>query len=356
MTLLLLIIAAMFSYGCIAFLIQLAKRKNWMDVPDPRKSHSSPTPRLGGLGILMGISLPLFWTIYEYLDEYYFVLVSFFIVFLTGLLDDIRGLRVHVKFIMESVAALILIKGGLQFPLEQFIPFTIPGYLQTFISLLFIVGTINAFNLIDGINGLLASLALIGFISFGVFYQSANPFLFHLCLFYGAGISGFLLHNFRYKASIFMGDGGSLIIGFWMSVLFLYTETVSPSETFSMAFPISILAIPLLDMARVVVVRLIQSKSPFSPDKSHLHHLFLRCQFSHVSSSSIIGMLAVMIIVVSLYFDQQPVWIFILCICLLSSIILSVLFILKTQYADSDRICKYDKRTSIQKLMGESKI
>jgi UDP-N-acetylmuramyl pentapeptide phosphotransferase/UDP-N-acetylglucosamine-1-phosphate transferase len=351
---LLVLSAFAISYFAIKTIIRFAHSNNWLDEPDPRKSHSSPTPRLGGAGIFIGVIIPLAICLMLHFNwQNMVIIIGAISIFLTGILDDLKNVSVKIRFFIELIIAIALVHSGLILPFELFLPGNYPAAFNSIVSIIFIVGVINAFNLIDGINGLLGTLSSIGFIGFAIlFYNSNNYFLVSICLIYLVSIISFLKFNFRNPAQIFMGDSGSLSIGFWMSVLFLSALKPNHPGAQNPFLTLSFILIPLLDMTRVIFGRLIKSHSPFQADKTHLHHLFLKCHYSHLSSTIIIGGIGLQFIYLMIVFRDLPGITALITIALITIAQIIIILMKKIHRKSDFHVSEYNRKYFIRKAQS----
>jgi len=210
-----------------------------------------------------------------------------FLVFILGITDDKANLKANFKFGVQIIIATAMVALG--FRIESLHGLmgieALPLAVQYPLSILIIVGLTNAFNLIDGIDGLAGGLALINSVIFAYLFYTLGKPLFALFSISLAGATfGFLLFNFK-NAKIFMGDGGSLFIGFSMAILgiaFLKYMPQAPdlTEMRNVSLVFSLMLVPVYDTVRVFAERIIQGKSPFHPDKTHIHHLLLKSGFN----------------------------------------------------------------------------
>ncbi|MCW3110627.1 MAG: undecaprenyl-phosphate N-acetylglucosaminyl 1-phosphate transferase [Segetibacter sp.] len=288
------IIAFIVTFLVIPVIIVIAKKKKLYDEPDDkRKFHKQPIPSLGGLGMFVGFILSILLTINFSSDapEFQFYIAAFLLIFFLGIKDDIMILSASKKFLGQLlVAGILLYKADLVitnmyglFGVYQLNPFC--SYSLTLFA---IVVIINAFNLIDGVDGLAGGLGLISSLVFTIFFLVNGNIPYAVLGFSFAGcLLAFLYYNF-YPARIFMGDTGSLMIGLVNSILVI--KFIQEGSTYT-SYPVSaapavgfgILLLPLMDTLRVFSIRVIQGRSPFSPDRNHIHHLFLSRGFNHKS-------------------------------------------------------------------------
>jgi len=286
-----IIIAYLVTFFLLPFIIKMAKQSRLYDIPDERKTHTYLISSLGGIGLFTGLALSLLLTSdFKINDaEFQYFVAAFFIIFTIGVVDDIFVLRPWKKLLGQLVTtAIITIKAHLLINnLGGFLGIGDLGTVTSFtLSFFVIMLIINAFNLIDGVDGLAASLGLASSVIFALFFLINQDYPFAILGFALAGaLLAFLVFNFH-PAKIFMGDSGSMLIGLVNAILFIkfvntgstvtdYPVTAAPLVGFG------ILIIPLMDVLRVFCLRLSKGRSPFSPDRNHIHHLLLNKGFSH---------------------------------------------------------------------------
>ncbi len=282
----------------IPIIIKLADKHRLYDQPDARKVHTRPTARLGGVGIFAAFLLPAVLIVMQAANlQSKLVFLSASLLFILGLVDDRLDLSARIKFFVQIAAALIIAGAGIRinsfyglFGIDE-----LNLEFQYFVTVLFIVLITNAFNLIDGIDGLSGGLSLINLIVLGVILHIVNQPFYGMMSFALAGaVFGFLLFNFA-PAKIFMGDSGSLVLGFLQAsfgvVLIgkgseMYLQ--SDLQVNYLVMTLGIFMVPAYDLLRVFIRRIISRKSPFSPDKTHIHHLLLATGLNHKKSSLIL--------------------------------------------------------------------
>ncbi len=279
------------TFFAIPVIIQVAKDKKLFDEPDERKVHKAVIPTLGGLGIFAGfIVATLMGVPMGVTTELQYIAAACIVIFFLGMKDDILVLSASKKFIGQLIAAGILIKfAGVQITsMHGFLGiYEIPHYASIALSLFTIIVITNSFNLIDGIDGLAGSLGLLTTFLFGAYFYYIGHIEYAVIAFALTGsLISFLIYNFS-PAKIFMGDTGSLLLGLINSVLvikFINLSNVPGSSlplAASPAIGIAILMIPLFDTLRVFGLRIVDGRSPFSPDRTHVHHFLLDIGFSH---------------------------------------------------------------------------
>ncbi len=279
------------TFFSIPVIIQVAKTKKLFDEPDERKVHKTVIPTLGGLGIFAGFIIASLMGVPAGVNyEFQYFVAAAVVIFFLGIKDDIMILSASKKFVGQVIAAGILIKfGGVTINnMHGFLGINeIPYYASVLLSFFTIIVITNSFNLIDGVDGLAGSLGLITTIVFGSYFFYAGQITYGVMSFSLAGsILGFLIFNFS-PAKIFMGDTGSLLIGLINAILVIKFISIAgaPDAKFpihaSPAIGFAILIIPLFDTLRVFGLRILDRRSPFSPDRIHVHHFLLDLGFSH---------------------------------------------------------------------------
>jgi UDP-GlcNAc:undecaprenyl-phosphate/decaprenyl-phosphate GlcNAc-1-phosphate transferase len=279
------------TFISLPFIIRLAKSRRFLDTPNERKIHASPTPTLGGIGIFIGLALTaLIWLIPDlrWEKEWLVLLSGMLLLFMLGLQDDLKEIRASHKLLVQFAVALLTAWAGFRFvSLHGFLGVEqMPLWLQYGLSAFIITGIINAYNLLDGLDGLAGGIALINCMVFGLLFTLGEQPLYATLSFAMAGSLGaFLYFNFN-PARIFMGDSGSLVIGYLMAALAF--KAVSPMN--AMASPLNqqnvmiivfaILLLPVADTLRVFTFRILQGDSPFKADNNHIHHLLLKIGLS----------------------------------------------------------------------------
>lgn len=268
----------------VPFLRRWALDRGTVDVPDARKVHNIPTPRLGGIAIFLAFlcSVLIFAPNSETLRG---VLAGGLVVFITGIIDDLRGLTSKQKFIGQIVACLVTIMVGDLWlhdlgNLFGFGRIVLPMWLGVMFTTFAVVGVTNAINLIDGLDGLAGGISVLTLVAFGLLgLLDGNTHVPLLAAALAGAVLGFLKYNF-YPARIFMGDTGSLTVGFFLG-FFAVHLTQRTGAAVSPMLPVLVLGLPLFDAVWVMGRRLYGRMSPFAPDKTHVHHMFLNIGFEH---------------------------------------------------------------------------
>lgn len=284
-------LAFLITFFAIPVIIQVAKDKKLFDEPDERKVHKNVIPTLGGLGIFAGFIIATLMGVPSAISsELQYFAAATTVIFFLGIKDDILVLSASKKFIGQLIAAGIIIKfGGIQLNnMHGFLGiYEIPNMASIVISIFTIIVITNSFNLIDGVDGLAGSLGLLTTLVFGTYFFYAGQLTYAVMAFALAGSTiGFLIYNFS-PAKIFMGDTGSLLLGLVNAILVIKFINVAgnPASNFPIeaapAIGFSILMIPLFDTLRVFGLRILDRRSPFSPDRTHVHHFLLALGLSH---------------------------------------------------------------------------
>jgi UDP-GlcNAc:undecaprenyl-phosphate GlcNAc-1-phosphate transferase len=251
--------------------LRLARRRNLLDRPGPTKSHVEAVPYLGGVAIVVAFSLVILAAELLHPDgadtkALAVTLALGVALALMGLVDDLRGLPVWLRFALEVAAGVVVYATGTRAHLAG------AGLgLDAVVTVAWVVGITNAFNLLDNMDGLSAGVAAIAsFWLFVVGLVNGQYFVAILSLALVGCAAGFLRHN-RFPARIYMGDAGSLYLGFVLSVLALHLRSYATLRV-TFLVPVMVLAVPIFDTALVVVARLIQRRSPFQGGRDHTSH------------------------------------------------------------------------------------
>ncbi len=291
-------------------IIRISYKKQLMDVPGERSSHSKKIPTLGGVALFFGIvvSTSIFAT--DLGVNYSFFLSAITILFFIGLMDDLLVVAPDKKLYGQLISTILIIFGsGIMINSFSglFGIYQIPYFIGVLLTLFVFVVLINAFNLIDGIDGLATGV--------GIVISLCFVFIFYRIFDYGIGILavstiavllGFGRYNLSKELKIFMGDTGSMVIGFiltFMAIRFLYvSEASNLGLKTAPVLLLFIFVIPILDTITVFSIRILKGVSPFTADKNHLHHQFLKLNFNHIQTSIIIVIINIIFILIGYYF------------------------------------------------------
>ena len=277
-----LIISLVVSYIGSIFAKNIAPTFGVIDIPNEIKIHKEPIPRSGGSAIYVGflISIIFFYYFYGKLNPAFLrnrmigVTLGGTIVFITGLIDDIRTIRALPKLIMQGIAALTLFFFGIRFNLFPNV------WISCLFTVIYVVGSYSAMDMIDGLDGLAAGITAICSIFFLIiFWQHGDEFGIFISLILIGNSLGFLKHNF-FPANIFMGDSGSMLLGFLLATLMIMF-TNQPYNLIRFIIPILILGIPILDNFLTFLYRFRKGKPFLSGDLNHFYNRVMNCGISH---------------------------------------------------------------------------
>jgi len=336
-----LVMASLLGLFIIPRILVISLRKRLFDMPDVRKVHSRPISRLGGVTffpvivlVMCSISLielyhghfPLFILASNLLNEMLSLLVGMILLYIVGVCDDLIGVRYSRKFMIQILAAAFLPLSGLY--IDNFYGlfgwYEIPTLLGVSFTMLLTVFVINAINLIDGIDGLASGICMVAFAIFGVGLGMNGWWMYTILAFVCVGVLiPFFLYNVFGKAErgqkIFMGDTGSLTLGFIISLLAIkYVVSMELSESVTDGWPLvvafSVLLVPCLDVFRVVLNRLQRRVHPFKPDRTHFHHKILEMGFTPRKALVFIELISIAFIAFTMllvYVGVLAYWVFI---------------------------------------------
>ncbi len=334
----------------VAFIIPIVKKIaihiNALDIPDARKVHTKPIPRLGGLGIFIGFLIG-YMIFGQNTIQMNSILIGSFIIVLTGMIDDIKPISPKSKLLGQLMASSVIAFYG-NILLNNLTVFGLNiefGIFAYPITILFIVACTNIINLIDGLDGLSSGISSIFYLSTIVicFFQSRfNELEFILSLIMLGSTLGFLVHNFH-PAKIFAGDSGALFMGFVIAVTSLLGfKTTAITSIF---IPLMILAVPILDTLFAILRRLLKHQPISMPDKQHLHHQLLKMNFSHRNTVLIIYGINILFATASILYtlnDTKDIFIGRIIYGIL--MILVLIFVMKTDIITSKKFFKKDSK------------
>jgi UDP-N-acetylmuramyl pentapeptide phosphotransferase/UDP-N-acetylglucosamine-1-phosphate transferase len=295
-------------------LIKFIHRFQLFDHPEIRKEHKTPIPTMGGIASGLGmLGASALW--FRFNNDFFTVSFLFSIIALMGLgiMDDLRNTPARYKFAMQIAVASLIAFSGVR--IESFNGifgiYELPLTAQYSLTVIAITGITNAFNLIDGIDGLAGGIGFMSLMILGLFLTlsgDANNAIIAFAL--GGGLLGFLYYNFN-PARIFMGDTGSLVLGFVISVLCIKLIQLNNGHASSIlphapVFALSVVAIPVFDTLRVFTLRIWRGKSPFDPDKNHIHHILTNNSWGHRFTSRLICGVHALVLVLGYFLKGLP--------------------------------------------------
>lgn len=288
-------------------LVKIAKMKMIVDNPNARKLNKVPVPVLGGVGVFFGLMFGIGFAGYytKGMNIQFELIVAMMVMLYTGVGDDILDLSPTVRFALQifTVCMMMFLCG---IYIDNFHGlwgvYKLPLVAAILLTLVSSVGIINSINLIDGVDGLCSGYGMFASLLYGICFLRMGDVSYAVLAFslFGSLIP-FLLHNvFGRKYKMFLGDGGSLVLGFIcslyvMRVIQLGSDYITGS---TISFTLAVLAVPVFDTLRVMMTRMAKGRSPFSPDKTHLHHMFIRLGCSHVMTTVNVLVLNGLVVVV----------------------------------------------------------
>ncbi|MBN2744961.1 MAG: undecaprenyl/decaprenyl-phosphate alpha-N-acetylglucosaminyl 1-phosphate transferase [Marinilabiliaceae bacterium] len=307
------LISFIIVFFAVPTILRVAHTKNLFDEPNKRSIHKTRVPTLGGLAIFIGFTFTysFFIDVIEY-SHIPYLLPALLIIFAIGIKDDILVTAPMIKLMGQLIAAFIIVGLG-DIRITDFQGFfgIQPSYLGSVIfSIVFVVFIINGYNLIDGVDGLAAITGIITIIAFSFWFQINNSLHMPImCATLTGGLMAFMYYNvFSKRQKIFMGDTGSLIIGFLLAVTAIrFIEFNKPENQANLIFTMNsapavaagIMVIPIMDTLRVFFLRLSRGLSPFTADKNHIHHRLLTLGLSHLQISLVIGAVNIAFIILA---------------------------------------------------------
>lgn len=328
-------------------IIRISYKKQLMDVPGERSSHVNKVPTLGGVALFFGIvvSTSIFAT--ELGVNYSFFLSAITILFFIGLMDDLLVVAPDKKLYGQIISTILIIFGsGIMIKSFSglFGIYEIPYFVGVILTIFVFIVLINAFNLIDGIDGLASGIGIVISLCFVyIFYRIFDYGIGILAVSTLAVLIGFGRYNLSKKFKIFMGDTGSMVIGFiltFMAIRFLYiSETSSLGLKTGPVLLLFIFVIPIVDTLSVFTIRILRKRSPFSADKNHLHHQFLKLGLTHIQTSIILVLINIFFIFIGYYFRNIEIN-----KLFLIFIVLSISFVVSLRYAV---VLKKNKKISL---------
>lgn len=296
----------------IRFLYSYAHAFGLTDSPCERKVHTGNIPLIGGIAIFSGVACAVFASGYAQ-SEIFLLLFFTFLLLVVGIVDDFKGISPRKRLILQGgiilgyslASGVSLCDFGDIFFIGKF---EIPAGFSHLLTLLALYAGINAFNMLDGIDGLAASTSIVSFLALAFIFSSSNTY-FLLCLVFVAALAAFLLVNLgitfsRFK--IFMGDAGSTTVGFVVGFL-LILASGPEKELIRPVTSIWIIGLPLMDMVGVILRRLMKFQSPMAADRNHLHHILLLSGFSHQVTLIVLILVSSIFAIIGLFGDHYKI-------------------------------------------------
>ncbi len=265
------VVAWIIALGIMPLIINLAKHKGVYEENNDRKTHTERVSSFGGIGIMLAFAVPVLVLLEPDSCNPILAFGLALPLFILSLLDDLYHLRIAIRFSVHAAIGLALYKLGFTVVSFDGLPILNAGA-----TIIFTVALINAYNLIDGINGLAGGLGVVSSLVFGIVLGMRGEHQMALaCFAYTGALLGYLVYNFGKKALIFMGDNGSTVMGFLTATMAMAVLKSDGSSGLSASFPIvlAVISVPFVDMFKVSLMRALRKQSPFKADRTHLHHL-----------------------------------------------------------------------------------
>lgn len=292
------VVALLASVWVFPMILHIARDKNIVDNPDARKLQRVPIPVLGGMVVMFGILVALgICHLFVDCSDLFTIVLAMAIMLYVGTMDDILDLSSVGRFFLEILVALMVIY-TCGYSIDSFHGlwgiYSISPYLSVPLTVVTIVGVVNAINMIDGVDGYSSGYGIMACVIFGIlFYVVGDMSMTMLAVVCAASLIPFFMHNvFGRSSKMFIGDGGTLLLGCVMSVFVL---NILKSESLCTQYcswgiglvplTLAILCVPVFDTLRVMVMRILRKTSPFHADKTHLHHIFIEMGFSHIGTT-----------------------------------------------------------------------
>jgi UDP-GlcNAc:undecaprenyl-phosphate GlcNAc-1-phosphate transferase len=319
-------VLALFSTPYV--ITQLVKHEI-VDLPGERKWHKGAIPRMGGIVIYL-ISVILFLSYSSNTYSIKFLVLCSVPLLACGILDDIKDINWRVKFFIQ-----IFVAGGMIYFIGQYINaiqlfgFTIGYPYDYIIMLIFIVGVFNSMNLMDGMDGLVSGFSLISFsVIFGLAFADNNGALLVLTAALAGSTLGFFKYNY-YPARVFLGDTGSLTLGFFLVLCSMLLVLKDGNQILNLTFAVILLGVPIVDTFKVMIVRLLKRHNPFLPDRNHLHHVIFGCDVNHKTTVFIIHAFSFSFTVTAVYYVKISHHVAIAAFAFLSLLLISAKFLIR---------------------------
>jgi UDP-N-acetylmuramyl pentapeptide phosphotransferase/UDP-N-acetylglucosamine-1-phosphate transferase len=308
-----LITSFLIGFLVLPILIKFLRKIQFGDIPGGRKIHKEFTPSMGGIGILFSffVSLAIWGIVGGSINEIWFLVAGVVIIFFVGLSDDIVDLRAYYKLIGQLIAAFIVVVQG-DMRITSFYGFLgvdlLPDYFSYTFSIFVLLAASNAFNLIDGVDGLAGTVSVIALTFLGVWFSMQGLEAYSLLSFALVGSTlAFLFYNWQ-PAKIFMGDTGALTLGFAIGVLviafFKSNEVVVNPIVWKFNSPftmgMALMIYPLFDTIRIFVRRIVKGNHPMKADKGHIHHFLLRSGMSHQKVTLVISSVQLTLVILGI--------------------------------------------------------
>ncbi|GAB4251209.1 MAG: MraY family glycosyltransferase [Saprospiraceae bacterium] len=321
------VISLVLEMAIIPVVINYARRKQLFDEPGARKKHTEKVSSLGGIGIFIAWAISAGMLLVPQSGNTMAAFALALPLFILAIIDDIHTVGVTTRLVFQALTAVLAFELGFKLELIE------NAWLLNLGATVFVtMAMINAFNLIDGINGLSGILGTVASVAFGWYFFSNGYEQLAIASFaYAGALVGFLRFNFGNKAKIFMGDNGSVVLGYFMALMTIATIKIgnTPNGDLATAFQLSfgVIALPMADMVKVSVGRIFSGNPPFYGDRTHVHHLYVDNDVSHPVASIILGTIQLTTVVLAVILESWVFW-FIAPVLILAPYVIANLFVL----------------------------
>ena len=306
--------------------VRIAKAKGFVVRPNKRMSHTGEIPNIGGINICFSVMLTYLVFEYNHLAQSQFFLIGLFTIMVVGFIDDVLVLSPMAKLLGEALSGIALIGfaniwiTNLHGLFGIYEIGLIPSYL---LSLFILIAIINAINLIDGVDGLASGLGILYCLFFAIYFNLVGDIdwsFLAICMI-GALAVFFIYNVFGKKGKIFMGDSGSLLLGYLVTAFVFHFCEMNAYDDIPEAYRISaapavaicVLTVPIFDTIRVSITRIKQHRSPFQPDKNHIHHLLLRTGLNHIQTTCVLLSVSLLFIGLAIIGRNWNMWLLLFC-------------------------------------------
>lgn len=340
------------TFIAIPKIIRVAYRRELMAVPIKRSSHTQKVPSLGGVAIYFAIVIVTSIFSADMLYETLFFSAALVLLFFVGLMDDLLVVAPRKKLFAQITSALMIVLGS-DIRIDNFFGlfgiYELPFFFSVVFTSFIIILIINSYNLIDGIDGLAAGVGGLISLSFVfIFFRLYDYSMGYLAIATLASLLAFLYFNFSNRYKIFMGDTGSMVVGFLIAFMAIKFINLSSNDWVMIksgpVIAIAILIVPLIDTLSVIIIRTMKGSSPFSADKNHIHHRVLRLNLNHIQATVIICFANLLIIIFAYQIRHLSINLMLLLI-IAAALLLSYLPLVMVEFISKSKLTKDEKAT-----------
>jgi UDP-N-acetylmuramyl pentapeptide phosphotransferase/UDP-N-acetylglucosamine-1-phosphate transferase len=319
--------------------INIAKNRNFVVKPNKRTSHEGVIPNIGGINIFISFLLTVFMFSYEIISELQFSIIGVFIILIVGFVDDLIDVKPLWKLIGELASAffLIVVSDVRLSSLHGFLGIYDLSLMVSYaLSFFVFIVIMNSLNLIDGVDGLASGLGILYSVFFSVYFHLTGNINLAISAYAMIGsLTVFFIYNvFGGKSKIFMGDSGSLLLGYMISLYVFEFCNMNASQSVLLAYNMSaapavavcVLSVPLFDTLRIMLTRIKKGVSPFHPDKNHIHHLLLKTGLKHRQVTFVLLCISLFFIAFGIIGRNWPNGLLVLIVFIIATILTYVLW------------------------------